>query len=179
MHFQCVTYVDTPYHKKPCHTVMNFNNICRSFLGNYFNNFSLSDLCLEAERMLLWNNTVTPYHKNSYLRGHEFYNFTILILYSNELYTQFIWSNIYYVLSSSDLCPRVEKKILKEYIKYRLFTQKLSSLGMMGREYTNSCLFVLQMLHTDAVNALQTTHVVLRQTHNTTPEWLRWPKNEL
>ena len=53
-------------------------------------------------------------HMNTWPGVHEIYNYGRPFL-----------GHLYNILSLSDLCPGVEKKTLKNYINFTLFTQKL------------------------------------------------------
>ena len=54
---------------------------------------------------------VTSYDKNSYLLGHEIYNFGRPIL-----------GRQYYIINLSDICPDVKKKTFKEMMHFHCMT---------------------------------------------------------
>ena len=49
----------------------------------------------------------------------------------------------YFTFCLSESCLRVEKEILKKYINFTLFTQKLPSLWVWSPEFRISCLLTL------------------------------------
>ena len=108
MHFHYMTYMTTPQHKNPSpggHEIYNFG---RPFLGHHHYILSLSDLCLRVKKKIFkgimhfhyTTYMATPQHRNLCSGGHEIYNFGRPFL-----------NHHYYILSLTDLCPRVEKNI--------------------------------------------------------------------
>ena len=80
-----------------------------------------------------------PQHRNPCPGGHEIYNFGRPFLGHHN-----------YIHSLSVLCLGVEKKIFKEIHQFYTFYTKITSSwdgeGVMN--FTISCLFTLQLLHT-------------------------------
>ena len=65
----------------------------------------------------------TPEYKNPFPGGHEIHNFG----------TAF-FSHHFYILDLSNICPGVEKKLIKEI---NIYYTKLSILGVEGHEIYN------------------------------------------
>ena len=119
MHFHYMTYIAMPQHKNPCSGVHEIYNFGRTFLGYHYYLLSLSDLCLGVEKKVL--KEIMPFHfmtykamaqhKNPCPSGHDIYSFGRTFL-----------GHHYYIVSSSDLCQGVEKRILKEIIHFHYMT---------------------------------------------------------
>ena len=114
-----MTYKATPKHKNPCpggHEIYNFG---RPFLCHHNYILSLSVLCLGVEKKIFkeimhfhyMTYMATPYNKNPCPGGHEIYNFGGPFLCHHN-----------YILSLSNLCLGVEKKIFKEIMHFHYMT---------------------------------------------------------
>ena len=118
-------------HKNPCtwgHEIYNFG---RPFLCYDYYIFSLFDLCLGVKKIFkeimhfhytCMTYMATPQHKNPCTRGHESYSFGRPFL-----------GHDYYILSLSDLCLGVEKKIFKKnyaFSPYDLYGHTLAQEPM-------------------------------------------------
>ena len=127
MHFHYLTYMVTPQHKKPCPGVFFLD---RPFLGHHCNILSLSDLCLGVKKKILkgimhfhyLTYKATPQRKNPYPGGHEIYNLGRPFLVHH-----------YYILSLSDLCLGVKKKIFKGIMHFHSLTY------MVTPQHKNPC----------------------------------------
>ena len=123
--FYYTTYLATPQHKNPLpggHEIYNFGT---PFLGHPYYIHSLSDLCIGVEKKIFkeimffhyMTYMATPQGNNPCPGGHEIYNCGRPYL-----------GHHYYILSLSDLCLGVEKKIFKEIHQFYTFYPKITSL---------------------------------------------------
>ena len=109
--------------------VMNIYNFGRLFLGYHYYTLSLSDLCLGVEKKILkkiinfhyMTYLATPQHKKPCPGGHGIYNFGRPFL-----------AHFYYILSLSEPCPGVEKKIFEEIQLFYPFCPKITSPLAVG-----------------------------------------------
>ena len=130
MHFYYLTYIATPQHKNPCPGGHENYNFGRPFLGHHYYILCLSDLCLGVEKKIFkqimyshyMTYMATSQHKNSCPRGHENYNFG-----------RPFFGHHYNILSLSDLCLGVGKKIFKHIMYFHYMTYLATS------QYKNPC----------------------------------------
>ena len=115
-------YIAKPLHKNPYpmdHEIYNFG---RPAFGHhyYVHSTSMSDPYLGVEKRnfkeimhfhSMTNTTIPQLVQETLPKGHEIYNFCIFFL-----------GNHYYILSKSDLCHGVEKKIFKELMHFHNIT---------------------------------------------------------
>ena len=121
----------TPQQKNPCPGGHESKNLGRPFLGDHYYILSLFDLCLGVEKMIFIGQIyfhyttymATPQRKNPCPWGHEINNFGRPFL-----------GHHYYILSMSDLCLGVEKKIFQEIHQFLNFYPKITPLGGGGHE---------------------------------------------
>ena len=129
----------TPQHKNRCPGGHEIYNFIRPFLGHFYFIVSLSDLCLGAEKKIFkeiihfyyMTYMATPYrpqHKNPCPGSHESCNFD----------RPFLGHHYLYILSLSDLCLGVKKKILKGIMHFHY------KIYMFTSQHKNPCLVVME-----------------------------------
>ena len=114
-----MTYMATRQCKNPCPGGHESYNSSKPFLGHHYYILSLIHLCLGVEKKILKEKMhfyhitymATPQHKNPCPGRYEIYNFGRPFL-----------GHHYFILTLSDICLGVEKKIFRELMYFHYIT---------------------------------------------------------